>query len=77
MFVSWHVLQSGTCHEVDIEMSTLANLERDVQVVLDIKVLKETSALLSRDDDIEGSNGLEGREDSDCEECDLVKHGDL
>lgn len=57
-------------------MSTLANLVRDVKVVLDIEVLKEASTLLGRDDDVERSNGLKGREDSDCEECDLVKHED-
>lgn len=57
-------------------MSTLANLVRDVEVVLDIEVLEEASALLGRDDDVEGSDGLEGRKDSDCEECDLVKHED-
>lgn len=61
--------------EVNVKVATLADLEGKVDVVVLLKGLEEATALASRDDHVEGSNGLEGHQEGDSKEGELVEHG--
>lgn len=61
--------------KVNIEVTTLADLKGEVDVVILLEGLEEATALASRDDHVEGSNGLEGHQEGDSKESELVEHG--
>jgi len=68
-------IRENSYPEVDIEMTALSDLEGDVEVIALVKRLKEASALLSGDDDVECGRRLDRGHEGDGEDGELAEHG--
>jgi hypothetical protein len=62
--------------KINIEVTALANLKGEMNVVVLLESLEEATALASRNNHVECSNGLEGHQEGDSKDSELVEHGD-